>query len=222
MRKIGVKEQVTKGDRFGRWTVIKEVESLQTSSRKIRRILCKCDCGTEKIVRYDNLVNGISRSCGCYMREFNSKNRRKFPQDTVKSRIYTIWNGIKCRCYTKSSMSYKRYGAKGITMCDEWRDNFMTFYDWSINNGYTDNLTIDRIDSNGNYEPSNCRWATYKEQANNTSSNVLVTHNGESHTLAMWGEILGIQPQTLNYRINHAKWSIEKALTTPVKTYKRN
>lgn len=222
MRKIGIKEQVTKGDRFGRWTVIEEVDSLQTSSHKIRRLLCKCDCGTEKIVRYDNLIYGISRSCGCYMREFNSKNRSKFPKDATKSRIYTIWNGIKCRCFTKSSVSYKRYGEKGITMCDEWRNNFMAFYDWSMANGYIDGLTIDRIDSKGNYEPSNCRWVTYKQQANNTSSNVWIVFNGERHTLATWGSILGIQPQTLNYRINHAKWSIEKAFTTPVKTYKRN
>ena len=107
-------------------------------------------------------------------------------------------------------------------MCDEWRNDFMTFYNWSIANGYADNLTIDRIDSKGNYEPSNCRWVTYKQQANNTSSNVSITFNGETHTLAIWGDILGIQPQTLYYRINKAKWSIEKVLTTPVKIYKRN
>ena len=220
-RKRGV--QIKEGDRINRWTVIKEVENESGSSNfEDKRFLCRCDCGTERILRYKSLAYKTSKSCGCYMREFNSKNRRKFPEDTVKSRIYTIWNGIKCRCYTKSSISYKRYGEKGITMCDEWRNDFMTFYNWSIANGYADNLTIDRIDSKGNYEPSNCRWVTYKQQANNTSSNVSITFNGETHTLAIWGDILGIQPQTLNYRINHAKWSIEKAFTTPVKTYKRN
>ena len=217
-RKRGV--QIKEGDRINRWTVIKEVESESGSSNfEDKRFLCRCDCGTERVLRYKSLAYKTSKSCGCYMREFNSKNRRKFPQDTVKSRIYTIWNGIKCRCYTKSSGEYSRYGAKGITMCDEWRNDFMSFYNCAVSNGYSKELTIDRIDYTGNYEPSNCRWVSYKKQANNKSSNVLITFNGITHTLSEWCDIVGIKQSTLNHRINKAHWPVEKALTTPVKTY---
>ena len=128
---------------------------------------------------------------------------------------------MKERCYCPNSTSYPRYGAKGISMCDEWRQDYTSFYNWSISNGYSDELTIDRIDGNGNYEPSNCRWASDITQANNRSSNVRITFNGETHTLAEWSRIFKIQPQTLYYRINRAKWSIEKTLTTPVKQYKK-
>lgn len=138
----------------------------------------------------------------------------KFPKKCTQSRLYTIWNSIKQRCYTKSCTSYKRYGARGISMCDEWKNNYMEFYNWAIQNGYSDNLTIDRIDTNGNYEPSNCRWATYKEQANNTRKIKRYTFNGETHTPREWEEIVGIRWQTIRYRIKILGWSVEKALTT--------
>ena len=104
-------------------------------------------------------------------------------------------------------------------MCDEWRNDFMSFYNWAVSNGYSNELTIDRIDYTGNYEPSNCRWVSYKKQANNKSSNVLITFNGITHTLSEWCYIVGIKQSTLNHRINKAHWPVEKALTTPVKTY---
>ena len=138
----------------------------------------------------------------------------KFPKECTQSRLYTIWNSMKQRCYTKSCTSYKRYGARGISMCDEWKNNYMEFYNWAIQNGYSDNLTIDRIDTNGNYEPSNCRWATYKEQANNTRKIKRYTFNGETHTPREWEEIVGIRWQTIRYRIKILGWSVEKALTT--------
>lgn len=198
-RKRGV--QIKEGDKINRWTVIKEVESESGSLNfEDKRFLCRCDCGTERVLRYKSLAYKTSKSCGCYMREFNSKNRRKFPQDTVKSRIYTIWNGIKCRCYTKSSGEYSRYGAKGITMCDEWRNDFMAFYNWAIAHGYNESLTIDRIDCNGNYEPSNCKWATMKEQMQNKRNNVVLELNGESHTISEWSRITGIKSGALQGR----------------------
>lgn len=216
------KIDIASGDRFGRWTVIKETAPIEFSAGKFfRYFLCRCDCGKESIVRAYNLKNGRSKSCGCYMRDFNKENRKKFPGDASKTRIYTIWNGIKCRCYTKSSTSYKTYGAKGITICDEWKDDFMAFYNWALSNGYSDDLTIDRIDSKGNYEPSNCRWATYKEQANNISTNSRFAYNGEEHTIHEWADIVGINAMALRYRIVYAKWPLEKALTIPVKQYKK-
>ena len=102
-------------------------------------------------------------------------------------------------------------------MCNDWRQNYASFYNWAMANGYSDELTIDRINSDGNYEPSNCRWATYKEQANNTSKNIKFFYNGVEHTIHEWADIVGINAMALRYRIVYAKWPIEKALTTPLK-----
>lgn len=209
--------QIKVGDRFGRLVVLEEVEPIY-EKQKIRRYLCQCDCGNTKIVRYNNLLYGGTRSCGCLVHDGLG---RKYPKKLVDSRLYVIWNSIKERCYCPNSTSYPRYGAKGISMCDQWRQNFMSFYNWAISNGYSDELSIDRIIGTGNYEPSNCRWASDITQSNNRSSNVRVTCNGETHTLAEWCRIIGIQPQTLYYRLNRAKWSVEKALMTPVKQNKK-
>lgn len=128
------------------------------------------------------------------------------------SRLYQIWNGMTQRCSNPKTISYKYYGGKGITVCDEWKSCFKTFCEWAMANGYADNLTIDRIDRNGNYEPSNCRWASYKVQQNNTSYNRLLTYCGETHNITQWAEITGIQRSTLYNRIRRG-WNVEKALT---------
>ena len=117
------------------------------------------------------------------------------------SRIYNTWLHMKGRCYRKTDDHYKHYGEKGITMCDEWKNDFKAFHDWSMSNGYADNLTIDRINNDGNYEPSNCRWVTMKEQCNNRTSNVILTINGESHNIQGWSEITGIKYHTIYARM---------------------
>lgn len=104
-------------------------------------------------------------------------------------------------------------------MCDEWKDDFQTFYDWAMANGYRQDLTIDRIDTNGNYEPSNCRWATWRVQQNNRGNNHLLTYRGETHTMAEWARIYNIGYQTLVRRINVSHWSVDKALTMKVGEY---
>ena len=214
------KDIVSPGDRFGRWTIIKEsARVISPNGVKLRAFLCRCDCGKESIVRWYSLKSGRSVSCGCYMRSHHSEGW-KYPENLIFSRLYTIWASMKQRCYNKSSSSYKTYGAKGITICDDWKDDFMAFYNWALSNGYSDNLTIDRINSKGNYEPSNCRWATYKEQANNISTNLRFAYNGEEHTIHEWADIVGINAMALRYRIVYAKWTIEKALTTPLKKKK--
>ena len=126
---------------------------------------------------------------------------------------------MKERCYNQNRNSYCWYGAKGICVCDEWND-FENFYSWSMRNGYSDELTIDRIDSNGNYCPENCRWSTDKEQANNRSTNRIIEYNGKSHTLEEWGRITGIASSTIRMRLDEYKWDVEKSLTkstTPAK-----
>lgn len=129
--------------------------------------------------------------------------------------IYRRYNHMKDRCYNKNNKDYKDYGGRGITICKEWLDDFMTFYDWSTSNGYNDTLTIDRIDVNGNYEPNNCRWVDMKQQSRNRRSNRLFTINGETRCLMEWCEILGLKYKTVATRIYTNKWTVEKALFTP-------
>ena len=126
---------------------------------------------------------------------------------------------MKERCYNPNRNSYCWYGAKGICVCDEW-DDFENFYSWSMRNGYSDELTIDRIDSNGNYCPENCRWSTDREQANNRSTNRIIEYNGESHTLEEWSKITGIASSTIRMRLDEYKWDVKKSITkstTPAK-----
>lgn len=206
------------GQRFGRLTVIKRQG---TNKHRKALWLCKCDCGNETVTTGVRLRKGESLSCGCYGMEqrtlgaikANTKHGKKH------TNLYAIWVGIRSRCYNKNSCNFELYGARGIKMCDEWKNDFMSFYDWAMKNGYTDEkmpsgkqrLSIDRIDNNGNYEPNNCRWATYKEQANNRRTNSLIEHNGETHTLAEWAEIKNLKYSTILYRIKH-NISIDKPI----------
>lgn len=129
------------------------------------------------------------------------------------SRLYQIWNSMKQRCSNPKAISYPRYGKRGITVCDDWKNSFVVFKDWALSNGYSDEKSIDRIDSNGNYEPSNCRWATNKEQQNNTSYTKLYTYNGETLSIMQWAEKTGIHPNMLYKRLSRG-WSIEDAIKT--------
>lgn len=132
------------------------------------------------------------------------------------TRLHRIWQNMKARCYGKYSREYENYGGRGIVVCDEWRNSYEKFKEWAISNGYDENLTIDRINTDGNYEPSNCRWITNKEQQNNKRDNVCYEFNGEIKTLAQWSEELGICYKTLQKRIRN--WGVERAFTEPLKT----
>lgn len=136
-----------------------------------------------------------------------------------RTRLYHIWNGIKMRCLNPKNISYRYYGAKGVTVCSEWANDFKAFYEWAMANGYKDNLSIDRIDSNGNYCPENCRWATVKEQQSNTSYNVWLSYNGETHTVMEWAEKIGVSANMIYKRL-YRGWDIEKTLTTSNKKMK--
>lgn len=133
-----------------------------------------------------------------------------------RERLYGIWVDMKRRCYSpKRKSDYKDYGARGIRVCDEWHD-YVQFRAWAMDNGYKDDLSIDRINVNGNYEPGNCKWSTTLEQANNKRSNHILTLNGESHTISQWATILNIPEQRIRQRVGRQNWSVERALTTPV------
>ena len=129
----------------------------------------------------------------------------------TNTRLHRIWAAMKARCCNENIPAYKYYGGRGITICDEWKDSFEKFYAWAVKSGYRDNLSIDRIDNNKGYSPENCRWATNKEQSNNQRSTRLLTYDGETHSLAEWADITGINYRTLIYRVNN-NWDTGEAL----------
>ena len=152
--------------------------------------LCQCDCGNKKVVRAGDLRNGNVTSCRCLQREESSK--RLKTHGLSRTRLYKIWRKVMERCYNENHAYYHRYGGRGITMCEEWRNDFMAFREWAMANGYADNLTIDREDNDKGYYPDNCRWITMKEQHNNTSQNHLVTMNGKTQNVTQWCEELDV------------------------------
>jgi hypothetical protein len=154
-------------------------------------------------------MSGKSISCGCFRNETLSKRRTK--HGLSKSRIFKIWGGMKKRCYNPNAINYDRYGGRGIIVCSEWRTSFESFRDWALLNGYTDSLSIDRIDPNGNYEPGNCRWTTLNVQCRNTRQNHMVTIGTETKCLTDWAHEAGITYETAFKRLKRG-WSVEEAV----------
>lgn len=197
------------GQRYGRLTVVEPAGT----GRYGRRWLCRCDCGRTTVAIAGPLRAGQVISCGCAQREAASAAcRMRSTHGMTRTRIYTIWRAMKARCERPGSASYHGYGARGITVCDEWSASFEAFRDWALSNGYEENLSIDRIDVDAGYSPANCRWANPTEQANNRRSTRLITHDGMSLSLAGWARETGIKAGTIKARLL-AGWSIEKALS---------
>ncbi len=197
------------GKRFGKLTVIKKHNQDKWGGWNW---LCRCDCGNETVVSGGHLRGLKTKSCGCSRKE--SKN---FSHKMTGSRIYSIWQAMKSRCYYDKNKRFKYYGGRGITVCDEWKNSFISFYEWSIKNGYDETAergqcTIDRIDVNGNYEPNNCRWATIKQQANNTRRNHFIEYNGKTQTVSQWANELGVEPDSIFNRLQKG-FTEEEALT---------
>lgn len=190
------------GKKFGKLTVIK-ISSNREKNGSLRWI-CKCECGNVKEIRGSHLKSGLTTSCGCKTKIFRDKNTKNIP-------LYATRATMIARCYNPHNQKYKRYGARGITVCEEWRKSFLSFYTWAHENGYRKGLTLDRINNDGNYEPSNCRWATPKQQANNASFNRIIEYNGEKHNLCEWSAITGVKRETIAHRLNKG-WETGKAL----------
>lgn len=195
------------GKKFNKLTVEKR---LNNSLGGVPIWLCKCECGNYTKVRGSNLKNGAVKSCGCL---------KHLPHNAVhgmkNTRLYSLWRAMKNRCNNSNSSNYKRYGGRGIRVCDEWQNSFLSFYEWAKSNGYSDELSIDRIDNNGNYCPENCRWITFEEQCNNRRSNIVFEYNGEKHNLMQWCKLLDLDYKFIHNRIYKLKWDFEKAIITP-------
>lgn len=202
------------GRRFGRLTVI---ENAPNKGRN-RMWRCKCDCGNEAVVATGCLTGGDTKSCGCYMKDRIRETHIKHGQ--TKTKLYKVWSEMKRRCNNPHDNVFKHYGGRGITYTPEW-ERFEPFMEWAESNGYQDArrglYTLDRINVNGNYTPDNCRWIPQSEQARNTRTTKRYRLLETTHTLSEWSEIVGISHGTLWARIHNYGWTVEKALTTPVK-----
>lgn len=185
-------------EQFGYWTVL---EYAGSNEKKEAMWKCRCKCGTIRIIPGKNLRTKRSRSCGCMQREVARESRIQSNKERAKhgyrkTRLYNIWSGMKQRCLNPNDPGYKDYGSRGITICDEWKE-FPKFKDWALNNGYADNLSIDRIEVDKGYSPDNCRWATPKTQNNNKRNNVMIEYKGKCQTVQQWSDETGIPYATI-------------------------
>ena len=197
------KLEVSIGTRYGNYIVLGPFEVRHGK----RRVLCQCDCGNVRFVDVYTLVHLTSTSCVKCKGAHHAKHYR------CGTRLYNIWSNMIQRTTNPKHPSYAIYGARGITVCDEWRD-CASFLAWAKSSGYDDGLTLDRVDNDGNYCPENCRWVTRKVQQRNRRVNRLLTYKGETKCVAEWAETLGLSPWTLLNRVKRG-WSVEKALSTP-------
>ena len=166
--------------------------------------LCECDCEnkTRKEIAENHLINGNTKSCGCLSSvvTIRMNKERAFKHKYIYYKeIYCTYDSMRKRCYNEKHDSYKRYGGRGITICDEWLNDFMKFYNWAIENDYKEGLTIERIDYDGNYEPTNCKWATWEEQSYNKSNTLYIEVDSEMKTVKQWSDETGI-PQHIIYQ----------------------
>lgn len=193
------------GQKFGRLTV---VEMAPKTTRKTFW-KCICECGNEKVVRSDCLQRKQVKSCGCY-----NVDARK-THGLSDTRLYGIWTHMIHRCYDEKDISYPNYGGRGIAVCDEWRNDFESFYRWATKNGYDDKLSIDRLNVNGNYEPTNCKWSTKREQDKNKRTTAFTIYFGKKISILELSEITGIKYSILNKR--HFRGDTNERLTRPIR-----
>lgn len=194
------------GDKFGYLTIANMPNNLRNE-----KVTCICDCGNTVEVFLSNLIKGTTRSCGCKRSFFASQSR--CANGESRSILYRKWARMNTRCYNPNTHYYKNYGGRGIKVCDEWRHSYVNFKEWAITHGYSDELTLDRIDVNGNYCPENCRWITMAEQSNNKRTNRFLEVNGERKTLAQWSRETGLDPSLIRWRLENGK-SLSECIST--------
>lgn len=202
------------GKRFGSLLVIERTENDHSGYARWK---CLCDCGNYTVVRGANLRAGAVRSCGC----LKTKGWHR-SHSMSKTRIYKTWCAMKSRCNNPKDRSYKDYGGRGIHVCDEWEHDFESFFEWSQISGYSENLTIERKDTNGDYSPANCAWVTKAEQANNRRMNFQITYHGKTQNLIQWCTELGLNYKRVHNRMRKLGMDFETAISMPVIEKKRN
>ena len=205
-------ERVPVGTVFSRWTVI-GIPYKKPSERKY--VACRCQCGAEKDISVADLLYGQTHSCGCLQRERAAA--YQYRHGDAYAKLYYVWKNIRERCSKPTSKAYKDYGGRGIRVCDEWQQDYATFREWAMANGYRQGLAIDRIDTNGNYCPENCRWVTSLVNNRNRRQHHYVTAFGETKLLVEWVEDprCSVCYNTLHGRIIEWEWEPEKAISTP-------
>ena len=200
------------GERFGRLTAVKRIGK---DKRNNALWLCKCDCGNEVVRATAELKKRNNHSCGCLAKEhLDDMANANTTHGMSGSRLYGCYKGMMSRCYRPKDIHYNAYGKRGITVCKEWKNKPKAFIEWALANGYSDDLTIERIDVNGNYEPSNCTWIPMIEQYDNKRQNVMIEWNGERHNATYWARKFGISAQKIRWRYKHG-WSIERIFNLP-------
>lgn len=197
------------GQKFGRLTVIEELPERNKQGLIVYK--CQCDCGQYTNVIGRELRRGHTKSCGCLVRDTITKH------DKCDTRLYKIYRNILSRCYNKNHNRYKDWGGRGIKVCSAWLNDFMSFYNWAMDNGYKENLTIDRINNDGNYEPDNCRWRTSYDQANNRRNTLNIHYHNKVQSLSKWMDELNltIDRTAIYNRLVKYGWDVEDAFYTP-------
>jgi hypothetical protein len=207
------------GIQFGRLKVTKKLDSRNYHMHW----LCECKCGNTTEVSTGNLKSRHTLSCGCLQKDHAAISKTKhglyFDEHGKRTKLYRVWGGMKERCFDFSNKAFSDYGGRGIKVCSEWLD-YETFHAWAMAKGYKEGVSIERINNDGNYEPSNCKWIESSKQASNRRNNHYLTFNGQTKTITVWANELGIYPKNLLNRITRG-WSVERALTTPDNTRRK-
>lgn len=193
--------------KFGKLTALERISS------KNNKVVwkCLCDCGKITYVLTTNLTCGRTKSCGCLKDEKLIQRSTKHNQRHTK--LYEIWKSMKQRCFNPNNSSFHRYGGRGIIVCDDWKNNFSSFYDWSMTNGYSQNLSLDRIDNNSNYCPENCRWTDKLTQANNTRTNRYFVYKNQTKTIAEWSRFFNISYKNLYIKLQKNNFDAERTFS---------
>ncbi|MFZ3172051.1 MAG: hypothetical protein WA118_08735 [Carboxydocellales bacterium] len=192
------------GQKFDYLTVLYRSDDCGNGKKPVIKWECQCSCGKVIAVKSDSLLSGHTKSCGC----------RKIKHGySHKERLYQTWQNMRRRCFDPKNNRWSHYGGRGITICPEWND-YQSFRNWAMNNGYTDDLSIDRVDVDGNYCPENCRWVNAKTQANNVSRNHILVCEGKKMTMSELAGYLGISYAALQHRVERG-WNMESISTTP-------
>lgn len=206
------------GMKIGRLTVVEQCDYISKSGKVLPGVKCECDCGNTKIVSRNAFLSGKTKSCGCLIREFNSKRKCKnnlknvdllssefnVPKMNIE-KLFNIYKSMKNRCYKKDNISYKNYGGRGITICDEWLENRNAFIKWAIENNFEPGLSIDRVDNDKGYFPDNCKFSNRHEQTINKRNTILVLFNGEYVPICDMSEKTGLSYEKIRYKVRANK-----------------